>query len=276
MGDRGQGTVEWLALVTLVALLLAGAGAAAGPALGPPRPAAGLAAVLAGLPPASRAGGGPRARAARIPPSPPAGAMTGAYGAVGAALVRRVAPGLVYERRMRDHPVDPRSCRSRACAEGPGPVTLFTHVLRDRGRTYVQFWAYYPDSAWNGIAGRHADDWESFQVRVEPGGSVMARASAHHGYTGRRIGADLNLNQVDPGWVPYPLRAAWTPTTGWLRVARSSHAGYLTTGPHGRRFTLAAAVRLVPLETARALPQRYAIVPPWRKRVWGVPEWPGT
>jgi hypothetical protein len=172
---------------------------------------------------------------------------------------------------MRDAPVDPRACRRRACADGAAP-TLFTHVVRAGAAVYVQYWEYFPDSVWNGVAGRHADDWESYQVRIEPSGRVHVRASAHHGYTGRRVGPDLNLNQVHSGLVPV---AAWTAPTGWLRIARGSHAGYVARGPLGRRTTPADEVVLVPIETAQ-LPGRYAVAPPWRKRVYADPESPGT
>jgi hypothetical protein len=172
---------------------------------------------------------------------------------------------------MRDAPVDPRACRVRGCAEGASP-TLFTHVVRLGATVYVQYWEYFPDSVWNGVAGRHADDWESYQVRIEASGRVRARASAHHGYTGRRVGGDLNLNQIDPGIVPVE---AWTTPTGWLRIARGSHAGYVARGPLGRRTTPADQVALIPLETA-ALPARYTVAPPWRKRVYTDAESPST
>lgn len=237
MRSRGQASVEWLALVALVAVLLAGA-----------------AAVLA----------------ARGLPEPP-GAWLGAsdplqraYGEPTARLVRRYAPALLLERGIADAPVDPRACRAAACARGARGV-LFTHVVRRGAVTYVQYWAYWPDSSWNGIAGRHRDDWESFQVRVNADGSADARASAHRGYTGGRIGPDLNVNQVRPQWVPPRWRAAWVPWRGGWRVARYSHAGYVTAATGGR------AVALVPLEPL-ALPQRYAVAPPWRKLVWSDPE----
>jgi hypothetical protein len=210
--------------------------------------------------------------------------------------VRALAPSLVYERGSLALPVDPATCRSPRCADAParaGPVrrsasgeavTLFTHVARRGTAVYVQFWEYFPDSTWSRsalalgarrLAGYHLDDWESYQVRVGADGRAAARASAHHGYTGRRIGPDLNLDQVDPGLVPRRLRGGWTRPTGWLRIARGSHAGYVARGALGRRWTPAAALRLLPLETAR-LPETYAIVPPWRKRVYADPEWPGT
>ena len=235
MRERGQATVEWLALVLLVVALL-GAGAAV---VHPAR------ALRAALP--------------RDPPDP----LAAAYGSRLAALVRRQAPNLVYARGLRQVPVDPRECRVPACARGAAPV-LFTHVVRNGDSVYIQYWEYFPDSVWNGIAGRHADDWESYQVRIDVSGRVRVRASAHHGYTGRRIGRDLNLNQVDPGLVGVE---AWTAPTGWLRIARGSHAGYIARGPYGRRTTPADQIALIPLETT-ALPERYAITPPWRKRVY--------
>jgi hypothetical protein len=240
MRERGQGSVEWIALLAVVLGALAAIGSVAAHVL--------------------------LARAA-----PPPDPLEAAYGRDTAALVRHVAPGLIYERGMRDHPVDPSTCRARACAENGEPPVVFTHVVRRGATVYVQFWLYFPDSSWNGIAGRHRDDWESFQVRVGPDGRVEARASAHHGYTGRRIGPDLNVNQVEPNWVPRRWRAGWTDSTGWLRVARDSHAGYVARGPWGRRFTPATDVRLIPLESAH-LPEGYAIVPPWRKRVYADPE----
>src|SRR4051794_26857341 len=240
MRDRGQAAIEWLALVLLVAAALALGAAVAHPVR--------------------------RLRAALGEPSDP---LATAYGARVAAQVRRRAPGLVYERGRHEVPVDPRLCRVRSCATGD--ATLFVHVVRTAHATYIQYWEYFPDSVWNGIAGRHADDWESYQVRIDASGRVAARASAHHGYTGRRIGPDLNLNQVDPSLVPRAVRGGWTEPTGWLRIARGSHAGYVARAPLGRRFTPAALVELVPLETAR-LPGNYAIVPPWRKRVYADPE----
>ena len=170
---------------------------------------------------------------------------------------------------MRDHPVDPRVCRERSCAEGDGPPVLFWHVVRVGETTYVQYWAYWPDSSWHGIAGRHADDWESFQVRVDSHGTAWARASAHHGYTGHRIGPDLNVNQVHPDWVPERWRRAWIRWEGGYRVAKDSHAGYVTSTAGG------AAVTLIALDPA-TMPQDYAITPPWRKGVYADPESPAT
>ena len=72
------------------------------------------------------------------------------------------------------------------------------------GNLYLQYWFYYPGSATgegstplkgairkaSSAVGKptfHRDDWESFQVRIEPNGRRLARASSHYGY--------------GPGWV---------------------------------------------------------------------------
>ncbi len=93
-------------------------------------------------------------------------------------------------------------------------ATAFTHVIDCRedappsdadcsgaraGNLYLQYWFYYPGSATGegstplkgairkasaavGKPSFHRDDWESFQVRIEPGGRRLARASSHDGY----------------------------------------------------------------------------------------------
>lgn len=182
------------------------------------------------------------------------------------AIAARWAPKLVLERGTVGVPVDPRTCRAVACSIGARPV-LLTHVVHRGATTYVQYWAYWPDSSWHGVAGRHADDWESFQVRIDPGGTAWARASAHHGYTGRRVGPDLNVNQVHPQWVPERWRRGWTPYRGGYAVAKDSHAGYVTTSLAEE----APPVTLIPIDE-ETMPQVYAITPPWRKAVYSDPE----
>jgi hypothetical protein len=294
--------------------------------------------------------------------------LAAAYGGL-AAEVRDQAPRIVYERGMRALPVDFRTCRSPACSDGPEtgrvarslagrPATAFTHVVDCRdpgaaasagydcsgeraGRLYIQFWTYYGDSATSrstpflGPRGYHLDDWESYAVRINPDGTVDARASSHNGYNG----ADAPL--VDwasdaSGKLPGASRArdaaeraglrgerGWSRSEGSLYVSGGSHAGHategslqrelasllaggrLTIGGHrggtlgiqesrhreqvlanridaalfgpGARTTPRGSLRLVPLES---LPGRdsysFAITPPWRKRVWFDPEYPGT
>ena len=81
--------------------------------------------------------------------------LAAAYGERDAAAVRALAPNLVYEPGERQLPVDWRRCRAPRCAEAPddptldahhsaggGRATAFTHVIRRRGRLYVQYWLY--------------------------------------------------------------------------------------------------------------------------------------
>jgi hypothetical protein len=209
-------------------------------------------------------------------------------------------------------PVDFRSCRKDACAEGPEegpvreslagePVTAFVHVVDCRdpvaadrdgydcsgdraGRVYVQYWLYYPGSATArallGDAGAHPDDWESFQVRIEPGGAAEARASSHHGYNGAS-GDWLS----DSGLIE---KAGWTESTGRYFISGGSHAGRVGKGPPGRgpraavfrpgRWTDPGAIRLIAIEPLAAGSGRwkFAVTPPWGKRVYRDPEHKGT
>lgn len=299
--EHGQASPEWLGLVLLVTLL-AGAVLAAGL----PVPGADLGRAIAGRI-ACAVGLGPDCDGER-------GDLTLAYGPELAALVGEHAPRLEYEEGMRALPVDFRSCRQDACAEGAGqglvtwslagePVTAFAHVVDCRGeraatregydcsgeragRVYLQYWLYYPGSqtsrALYGDKGFHPDDWESFQVRIDPDGSVDARASSHHGYNGTG-GDPIN----DTGWVG--LKAAWTDTTGRYSISGGSHAGRLGRGasrvpvrglraPQSHRWTPGGAVRLIPIESLSDEWEDHAfeVTPPWQKPVFHDPEDRGT
>ena len=173
-----------------------------------------------------------------------------AYGHRDAALVRDLAPNLVYEPGERQVPVDWRRCRHVACADAPdepdldvhrtragGRATAFTRVRRRGRRTYIQYWLYYPDSrtvwagsddiwdsAWDaarrqglvqqapGYPGAHRDDWEAYVVRLDPDGRVWVRASSHGHWQACK---------------EYRCRNRWTQRTGWTRVSRGSHAGHI-------------------------------------------------
>jgi len=199
--------------------------------------------------------------------------LAGPYGDL-AAEVRDNAPRIVYERGMTALPVDFRGCRTPSCSDGPDtgrvahslagrPVTLFTRVIdcRDQtraavrgydcsgeraGRVYVQYWEYYGDSATSralyGDKGFHEDDWEGYQVRINPDGSVDARASSHNGYNGADAPA-VDWASDASGKVPgaSAIRDAterlglrdergWTPSEGTLYVSGGSHAGHATEG----------------------------------------------
>jgi hypothetical protein len=201
--------------------------------------------------------------------------LAGPYGEL-AAKVRDNAPRIVYERGMTALPVDFRDCRSPNCSDGPesgrvtrslagGPVSVFTHLIDCRdpadagsrgydcsgeraGRVYIQYWTYYGDSATSrgtpimGAAGYHRDDWEGYQVRINPDGSVDARATSHNGYNGADAPA-VNWASDASGKVPgssavrdtlekLGLRdtRGWTRSEGTLYVSGGSHAGHASEG----------------------------------------------
>jgi hypothetical protein len=193
--------------------------------------------------------------------------------------------------------VDYRRCRLRACSDAPDDhqldahrttrgqrASVFVHVLRRGRRRYIQYWFYYPDSntTWagsdklwrhsilpliskavrgkSGYPGFHLDDWEGYQLRVEPNGTVFARATSHGHYQGCKQAA---------------CRNRWMPATGWTRVSRGSHAGHLPLDPDGERTTTGEGLRLIPLERLnqrRYRPLDKGIRPPWRKHVYRHPE----
>ena len=281
--EAGQATVEWTSLVLLVALVLG-----ALPAAGPEVDGRSFGGFLAHRLVCAVRGGcddGDRA-------------LARAYGARDAALVRGHAPNVVYERGERSLPVDYRRCRSRSCSDAPDDrdldshrsdsgqrATVFARLIRRGGRTYVQYWLYYPDSntSWAGsdklwersrllpLLGRlargspeypgfHHDDWEAYQLRIERDGTTRVRASSH--------GHDQGCKQRR-------CRNRWTRETGWTRVSRGSHAGHIPPELARERTTTAEGLRIVPLETLEKRSYRpldEGIEPPWRKRVYGDPE----
>lgn len=237
-----------------------------------------------------------------------------AYGPELAALVGEHAPRLDYEEGMRALPVDFRSCREDACAEGADrgpvtaslegePVTLFTHAVDCRdaeeaaaegydcsgeraGNVYLQYWAYYPGSqtsrALFGERGFHPDDWEQLGVRIGAD-AVEARASSHHGYNGTG-GDPLN----DTGWLG--AKPGWADYAGRYEISGGSHAGRVgrvaTTNFRGPsslrrgppRWTPGRSLRIIPLESLRDdwRSWDFEVVPPWAKAVYRDPEARGT
>jgi len=189
------------------------------------------------------------------------------------------------------------------------PVSAFVHVVDCRpdaaeeseaagvdcsgsraGNLYIQYWAYYADSATlrgvpvAGGAGYHRDDWEGVQIRVRSDGSVDERASSHNGYNQRpgTIGgwaSDAGADSVKRATEALGLRAenGWGPETHLLIVSGGSHAGNTAGIPHIERLTPRNRVHLIPLEPIAATSSaRFAVSPPWRKRVWRDPEAEGT
>ncbi|MEX0972752.1 MAG: hypothetical protein WDZ46_05795 [Solirubrobacterales bacterium] len=314
MEERGQGTVEWVGLVAVVALLLAALVVAGVRVPGAELARAVVSRMLCAVAMAERCGDEPR--------------LIAAYGTEVGKLVRRHMPTLLFEQGSRALPVDFRRCRATACADGSArglvgetdaglPVTAFVRVVdcRDRpggslpssageagvpgldcsgpraGNLYLQYWTYYPDSATlRGVpiaeaAGYHRDDWESAQFRIGPDGRVAQRASSHHGYNHVRSLANAGS---DAGLIPLRdaaeavgarPRNGWGPETRLLVVSGGSHAGNANGFLRIDRIAPGRRVHLVPLESivaAQGDAHGFAVSPPWRKRVWSDPEASGT
>jgi len=303
--ERGQSTVEWTALLLVVALSLSGLLAAGVRVPGASLARAVASRILCAAALADGCGDEPE--------------LIAAYGSEVGKLARRHMPSILFERNSRALPVDFRRCRSIACGDGPEhglvhrtdrrlPVTAFVHVVDCRdgaveaselegadcsgsraGNLYLQYWLYYADSATlrdvpiAGAAGYHRDDWESVQVRIGPDGKVQQRASSHHGYNyGKGIanwGSDAGIGPLEEiaETVGVRPRNGWGPETGLLLVSGGSHAGNVGGDLHTDRFIPGRRVHLVPLEAiAAGGATPFAISPPWRKRVWSDPEAEGT
>ncbi len=308
-GESGQGSVEWVGLVLLIAALFGA-----------------LSFTLPAVPGTALVHSLSRSLLCAVSLSDGClseGSLEGEYGSEVAGLVRENTPELRFGPDLLGLPVDFRSCRSPACADSAGtgvvtrstagePVTLFTRVVDCRGQPapdlqnqadcegatagqlYIQYWAYYPESAsLRGIPvledeGYHAHDWESVQVRIGPDGEVSQRASSHAGYNhGRSVanwGSDMGWGLLRDAAEAAGLRkpGGWGSSTGRLLVAGGSHAGNVDDAAADYpTLTPADSVRLIPLEQARGGPlARPAgfdpITPPWRKEVWRQAEAEGT
>ena len=260
----GQGTVEWIALIGLISIVLGTLGTAVGmrvPGLALGRAVAERMVCAARL-----------SHGCRSDPE-----LVGPYGAEVSELVRANAPRITYERGMTALPVDFRRCRSPVCADAdePGrvsrsgrgvPAAAFTHVIDCRtpaaasaggfrcdgtaaGRVYIQYWLYYANSATLrgvplvGSKGFHLDDWESYQVRIDPDGAVSARASSHNSYNGSN---GIGNWPSDLRWSPATRvaeaigehdRGGWIPSDGELFVSGGSHAGHASADSLQRDLT---------------------------------------
>jgi hypothetical protein len=280
--------VEWVGLVAVVALLLVALVAAGVRVPGATLARAVASRMLCAAALVDRCGDEP--------------ALIAAYGSEVADLVRDHMPSLFFEKGSRALPVDFRRCHDPSCGDGTArghvvetdaglPVTAFVHVVERGDSVYIQYWLYYADSAtlrgvpMAGAKGYHEDDWESVQIRIGADGSVDERASSHHGYNHAQglanAGSDLGSGPLTAAaeTVGARPRGGWGPETGMLVVSGGSHAGNANGFPHFDRVTPAGRVHLVPLEPIAAEQgdaYRFAISPPWRKRVWRDPEAAGT
>ncbi len=303
--ERGQGTVEWVGLVSVVALILVGL-----VAIGTRLPGVELARAIASriLCAASMADG--------CGDEP---VLIAAYGTEVGKLAREHMPEVFFERGSRALPVDFRRCRRAACGDGTErglvqrsdaglPVTAFVHVVDCRpgaavdsrpedaecagaraGNLYIQYWLYYADSATLrevpvvGGLGYHHDDWESVQIRIGADGTSAERASSHGGYNHEQgadnWGSDAGigpLNSVAEALGARPHNG-WGKETHALLVSGGSHAGNADGIPRADRMTPGRRVHLVPLEPIAATTRaRFTVHPPWRKHVWRDPEADGT
>lgn len=286
--ERGQSTVEWVALVGVVVLLLVVLLAAGAHVPGAALARSIASRILCAAALADRCGDEP--------------VLIAAYGTEVGKLARDHMPSIHFEQGSRAAPVDFRRCRATTCGEGALPVTAFVHVIDCRseaegydcsgpraGNLYIQYWTYYADSATlrdlpiAGGRGYHRDDWESVQIRIRADGSVDQRASSHHGYNHDRgvanWGADAGigvLKEVAEALGARPHNG-WGPETRVLLVSGGSHAGNVAGDHDSERRTPARNVHLIPLEQVAATDRaRFAVTPPWRKRVWFDPEAEGT
>lgn len=304
--EEGQGTVEWVGLVCLVSLLLLGffvAGVQV-PGVALARSIASRLLCAAAL--ADRCGDEPTLIAAY---GTEVGGLVRRH--MPSLLFERGSKAVPVDfRRCRETSCGDAKEHGYVKHTKVGlPVTAFVHVVDCRddaaasaeaegadcagsraGNLYIQYWTYYADSAvFRGIpilgeAGYHPDDWEGVQVRIRPDGSVDERASSHKGYNQRPgpVGgwaSDAGADPVKDVTEALGLRAenGWGPETHMLIVSGGSHAGNTAGMPFIERHAPRNHIHLVPLEQIAATTgARFAIDPPWRKRVWRDPEAEGT
>ena len=239
--------------------------------------------------------------------------LVAAYGPGIAVLARANAPEIRFEDADSvSLPVDPRRCREHSCADtsargslersaGGEPASVLVHVVDCRageetegadcsgdraGRVYIQYWLYYPDSATKpfGSAGFHEDDWESYQVRVNADGTVDARASSHSSYN--YDPEPINLSDIGSAKLPGTEieiadfhESAWDDANGFIWVSDGSHAGRAAGEDHYFRSVAGDRLRLIPLEANVGGLERLrwdGITPPWLKPVYRDPEDEGT
>ena len=318
MSERGQSTVEWLGLLLLVALCLA----ALGFGIGLRPPGTDLAGTLATrLTCAVRLSEDCRSEPALAAAYGSDAAAELRAGAPTILYEDGMTAVPVDYRRCRTDACAVGATRGKVAASLAGNrVVAFTHTIDCRpaaaartvsagadcsgersGNLYLQYWFYYPGSATAegstplkypirkvsaamGKSSYHPDDWESYQLRVEPDGTRYSRASSHQGYGyelgGTRLipGWRIDSRGRSPRWVRRPeVVNGWGPDAGTLYVSGGSHAGSARIYKRVSRSSTDGRIVLVPLrEIARTETAEFAITPPWRKRVYFDPEYEGT
>jgi hypothetical protein len=288
--ERGQGVVEWVGLLVLVAFSMVGLIAAGVRVPGVDLARAVASRMLCAVAMADGCGDEPT--------------LIAAYGDEVGRLVRRHMPTIMFEQGSRAMPVDFRRCRAVECGDGEArglvhrtdarlPITAFVHVIDCRegeseeganvaagtgfgplgrldcsgsraGNLYIQYWTYYADSATlRGVpvaadAGYHEDDWEGVQIRVRPDGGVDERASSHHGYNYAQsianAGSDAGIGPLRDAAEAVGARPpnGWGPETRLLVVSGGSHAGNTDGFLRIDRVVPGRRVHLIPLEPIAA------------------------
>ena len=311
--ERGQGTVEWVGLLAVVALLLVGLVAARGRVPGTELARAVASRMLCAVAMADRCGDEP--------------ALIAAYGTEVGRLVRRHMPTILFERGSRALPVDFRRCRSSDCGDGSArglvhesdaglPVTAFVHVIDCRGATDAASTATgraatasrllrpsrrqplppvldllrrlgdparRPDRRrrlspkTTGRASRSASARTAASTSAPPPTTATTTSqSVANAGIGRR---PRSLCATSPKAIGARPRNGWGPETRLLVVSGGSHAGNANGSVRIDRIAPGRRIHLVPLEPIaeeQGGAYRFAVSPPWRKRVWRDPEAEGT
>jgi hypothetical protein len=195
------------------------------------------------------------------------------------ALIASAAPSIVLERDVHgDDLAIPVSdaCRYPGCAAyGRARCVLYVHVVRSAERTVLEYWTYYPRSQTDhlpvrALQGFHRDDWEGLLVAFSPGGHLLgARGSAHLGWNGSSPWWDERREN----WAPYggvAYRAAGSHAVGLRRgdldLAGDGWNGDLAVVPAG-----ACDLRAADRAGRRARAFDPGAVAPWDKQAWSDP-----
>lgn len=305
-GERGQSTVEWVGLLLLVSLLLAVLVVAGVRVPGTELARAVASRILCATSLADSCGGDEPALIAAY--GTEVGKLVREH--MPSLLFERGSRAVPVDfRRCRSTGCGDAPERGYVRRTDTGlPVSAFVHVVDCRpggedaaeaegadcsgeraGNLYIQYWTYYADSATLraipivGDAGYHQDDWEGVGIRIRPDGSINERASSHDGYNHdqgvENWASDAGIEPLKDAIEAIGLR----PRNGWglethiLLISGGSHAGNADGIPRIERLTPRNRVHLIPMEPIVATNEaRFAISPPWQKKVWRDPEAQGT
>jgi hypothetical protein len=134
--------------------------------------------------------------------------------------LRRYRPTLVFDRDERNLPAAVDGRRHRGAK---GPRRVYGHLVRHRGRRWLQYWLFYaynPQDRGVLRTGRHEGDWELLQLRLDRGGVPDLATLAQHHWAEGCTWQDLRKEHGRPV----------------VFVANASHAMYSQPGVHDRPF----------------------------------------